>query len=57
MSNLEDLLYDIYNEGLYDEVMDLYPKIRQREPYKEVEEVYQICYEIIKKNKDEKNSE
>jgi hypothetical protein len=54
MSNLEDLLYEIHNAGLYEKVMELYPKIRAREPYKEIEEVYQIAYEIIRN--EEKNS-
>ena len=47
MSNLEDLLYEIHNSGHYEKVMELYPKIKAREPYKEIEEIYDIAYKMI----------
>tara|TARA_Y100000004_G_C8628465_1_gene291863 strand:+ start:177 stop:365 length:189 start_codon:yes stop_codon:yes gene_type:complete len=58
--SLEDLLYEIYNSGHYDKVMDLVPKIKAREPYKEIEEIYDIAYKMIldyEKNSGEKDND
>jgi len=55
MSSLEDLLYEIYNDGLYDEVMDLANKLRSRERNLETKDLIDMAYQMIKENK-EKNS-
>ena len=34
ISNVEDLLYDIYNDGVYDEVLELTSKLSETEKYR-----------------------
>ena len=52
--NLEDLLYEIYNDGLYDEVMELAGKLRRRERHLETKELIDMAYQIIKEDKENK---
>tara|TARA_Y100000816_G_scaffold292382_1_gene287353 strand:+ start:580 stop:756 length:177 start_codon:yes stop_codon:yes gene_type:complete len=52
--NLEDLLYEIYNDGLYDEVMELAGKLRRRERNLETKELIDMAYQIVKEDKENK---
>jgi hypothetical protein len=52
--NLEDLLYEIYNDGLYDEVMELAGKLRRRERNLETKELIDMAYQIVKEDKKNK---
>ena len=55
--NLEDLLYEIYNDGLYDEVMELAGKLRRRERNLETKELIDMAYQIIKEDKENKKED
>ena len=55
--NLEDLLYEIYNDGLYDEVMELAGKLRRRERNLETKELIDMAYQIVKEDKENKKKD
>ena len=55
--SLEDLLYEIYNDGLYDEVMELAGKLRRRERNLETKELIDMAYQIIKEDKENKKED
>ena len=55
--NLEDLLYEIYNDGLYDEVMELASKLRRRERHLETKDIIDMAYQIIKEDKENKKED
>ena len=55
--NLEDLLYEIYNDGLYDEVMELAGKLRRRERNLETKELIDMAYQIVKEDRENKKKD
>jgi hypothetical protein len=54
--NTEDLLYEIYNENLYDEVMELVTQLRIEDDgynHIEIKDQIDMAYQIVKKRKTE----
>ena len=46
---MEDLLYEMFYNGLYDEVMQKTKELREKDPYSDFDTLVKKAYEIIKK--------
>ena len=57
MSNVEDILYQAYDEGIYDEVMRVSKSLSTQDKYKymEVSDRMDAAYQIVKDNKGKKS--
>lgn len=55
-SNLEELLYEIHERGLFDEVLEIVREIRKGEKYMSTSDLYETAYEMVLKKNFEKNT-
>ena len=48
MSNIEDILYEARDLGIYKEVMDRIQSLRAKSPYANLDDLYDKAFEIEK---------
>lgn len=54
-NNLEDLLYEIHNKGVFDEVLEEVKKIKIENTYLSIGDLYERAFELVLKKKSGKN--
>ena len=54
--NLEDYLYELYNSGLYDEVMEMVGLLRQEDPYSDFKDIVEKAHKEVLQIKELKDN-
>lgn len=54
-NNLEELLYEIHDLGVFDEVMEEVKKIKIENTYLSIGDLYERAFEMVLKKKSKKN--